>query len=285
MMQFGVILPNAGIYGDARTLADLASVAEAAGWHGVFLWDTLHYQAEDVGVCDPWIALAATAMRTERIHIGTMVAAPTRRRPWKMARETVTLDHLSRGRLILGVGAGDGDDHGFSHFDEARDAKKRAQLLDESLAILQGLWSGRPFSYAGEHYHIKEITFLPPPVQTPRIPIWVAGVWPRQGPMERAARFDGVNAFAKRDDGASANLTLAEIRDLKRYMDAHHTAPTPFDVVITGHVFDAVHDASARATLQAYAEAGVTWSLESIWPERDIADMRAAIAHGPPALE
>ncbi len=248
-MKYGVILPNVGRFGDARTLADLARLAEEAGWNGVFLWDTLHYQAEEQAVCDPWIALAAIAMQTARITIGTMVAAPTRRRPWKMARETVTLDHLSHGRLILGVGAGDGGDRGFTSFGEESDAKKRAKLLDESLAILQGLWSGQPFSFDGEYYHIQEITFLPAPIQMPRIPIWIAGIWPREGPMQRAAHLDGVNAITRRADNSSAPLTPAEIEQLKRFMEEHHTASTPFDIVTTGPVFDAVQDEHARCSV------------------------------------
>jgi alkanesulfonate monooxygenase SsuD/methylene tetrahydromethanopterin reductase-like flavin-dependent oxidoreductase (luciferase family) len=273
------------VYGDARTLAELAGLAEEAGWDGFFVWDTLHYQADENAVCDPWIALAAIAMRTERIKIGTMVAAPTRRRPWKMARETTTLDHVSHGRFIFGVGAGDGNDRGFTDFGEERDAGKRARLLDESLDVLQGLWSGQPFSYRGEHYHVTEITFLPPPVQTPRIPIWVGGMWPRKGPMSRAARFDGVNAFTKRDDGTFGDLTPAEIQELKRFMDEHHTTPTPFDIVTGGHVFNAVNDEQARALLRAYAAAGTTWCLENIWPQRAVDDVRAAIQNGPPRLE
>src|SRR5262249_22495073 len=132
-MRFGLTLPNVGRYSDARMLAKLAGLAEEAGWDGFFLWDTLHFQADENAVCDPWIALAAIAMSTERIKIGTMVAAPTRRRPWKMARETSTLDHLSHGRFILGVGAGDGNDRGFTAFGEESDVRKRARLLDESL--------------------------------------------------------------------------------------------------------------------------------------------------------
>jgi alkanesulfonate monooxygenase SsuD/methylene tetrahydromethanopterin reductase-like flavin-dependent oxidoreductase (luciferase family) len=284
LMQYGLTLPNVGMYGDARTLSDLASLAEEAGWDGVFVWDTIHFQADENAVCDPWIALAAIAMRTERINIGTMVAAPTRRRPWKMARETVTLDHLSHGRFILGVGAGDGSDRGFTHFGDESDVRKRARLLDESLEILQGLWSGQPFSYSGEYYHFAEITFLPPPVQTPRIPIWIGGSWPRSGPMSRAARFDGVNAFTKRPDGTFGDLTPAEIHELKRFMDEHHTSPAPFDIVTGGHVFAAVHDEQARATLSAYAAAGATWCLENIWPQRDVHSVRAAIRKGPPQL-
>jgi alkanesulfonate monooxygenase SsuD/methylene tetrahydromethanopterin reductase-like flavin-dependent oxidoreductase (luciferase family) len=284
-MQYGLTLPNVGVYGDARTLADLALLAEEAGWDGFFLWDTIHYQAEEQAVCDPWIALATIAMRTERIKIGTMVAAPTRRRPWKMARETITLDHLSNGRFILGVGAGDGSDRGFTDFGEESDVRKRAKLLDESLEILQGLWSGQPFSYSGEHYHIKEITFLPPPVQTPRIPIWIGGIWPRKGPMSRAARFDGVSAVTIHDEGAFADLTPAEVHQLKLFMNEHRTTPAPFDIVIGGRVFDAVHDEQARAMLRAYAAAGTTWCLESIWPQKDFDDLRASIRQGPPRLE
>jgi alkanesulfonate monooxygenase SsuD/methylene tetrahydromethanopterin reductase-like flavin-dependent oxidoreductase (luciferase family) len=284
-MQYGLTLPNVGVYGDARTLSDLARVAEEAGWDGFFLWDTIHFQAEKQAVCDPWIALAAVAMRTERIKIGTMVAAPARRQPWKMARETVTLDHLSHGRFIFGVGAGDGSDRGFTAFGAETNGKKRATLLDESLEILQGLWSGQPFSYNGQHYHIEEITFLPSPVQTPRIPIWIGGLWPRKGPMSRAARFDGINAFTKRDDGTFADLTPAEIQQLKRFMDERHTAPIPFDIVTGGRVFDAFHDEQTQALLRAYAAAGVTWCLENIWPQRDVDVVRALIQQGPPHLE
>lgn len=284
-MKYGLILPNMGAYSDARMLSDLARLAEEAGWDGFFLWDTLHYEAEEQAVCDPWIALAAIAMRTERIKIGTMVAALPRRRPWKMARETITLDQLSHGRFILGVGAGDSSDHGFTHFEEEGDARKRAKLLDESLAILQGLWSGQPFSYSGEHYHIKEITFLPPPVQMPRIPIWIAGIWPRKGPLSRAALLDGINPMTKRDDGTFGALTPAEIHQLKRFMDEHRTTPTPFDIVTTGRVFDAVQDEQARAMLGAHAAAGTTWCLEGIWPQRDFDGVRASIQQGPPQLE
>jgi alkanesulfonate monooxygenase SsuD/methylene tetrahydromethanopterin reductase-like flavin-dependent oxidoreductase (luciferase family) len=282
-MRFGVTLPNVGMYGDARTLAELAGVAEEAGWDGVFVWDTLHFDADENPVCDAWIALAAMATCTERIKLGTMVAAPTRRRPWKVARETTTLDHLSHGRFIFGVGAGDGSDRGFTHFGEELDAKARAKLLDESLEVLQGLWSGHPFSYSSEHYHVEEITFLPPPVQTPRIPIWIAGQWPRTGPLVRAARFDGVTAFTKRDDGTSGDLTPAEIQQLKRFMDEHHTASTPFDIVTGAPVFEAVVDDPARALLSAYAAAGATWCLEYVGPQRAFDDVRAAIQNGPPS--
>lgn len=284
-MRYGLTLPNMGIYGDARLLADLANLAEGAGWDGFFLWDTLNYDADNVPVADTWVALAAVAMQTKQIKIGTMVATPTRRRPWKMARETVTLDHLSNGRLILTVGAGDIGDKGFTHFGEVTDAKKRARLLDESLEILQGLWSGQPFSHDGEHYSISEITFLPPPVQTPRIPIWVAGVWPRKGPMSRAARWDGVNPVTLADDGDLGGLTPAQVKELKTFMGEHRTSNAPFDIVVSGPVFDAARDEQAKATIRAYADAGATWCLANVGPQKDLDALRASIQQGPPRLQ
>ena len=126
---------------------------------------------------DPWLMLAAIALRTKHVRIGAMLTPPSRRRPWKLARETVTLDHLSNGRLILPVGLGALDDGGFTKVNEVTDRKQRAELMEESLEILTGLWSGKPFSFHGQHYNIAEVTFLPPPVQSPRIPIWVVGAF------------------------------------------------------------------------------------------------------------
>ncbi len=170
-MQYGFIIPN----GDTQSFPELAAEAEAAGWDGIFIPDCISIETEQFPASpwyDPWILLAVMAMRTRHIRIGTMLSAPSRRRPWKLARETVTLDHLSNGRLILAVGLGAaGDDAGFYKVGEAMDIKIRAQLLDESLEILTGLWSGQPFSYDGEHYHVQTMTLLPPPVQSPRIPI------------------------------------------------------------------------------------------------------------------
>src|SRR5204863_4018588 len=117
---------------------------------------------------------------TTRVRIGAVLTPVSRRRPWKLARETVTLDHLSHGRLVLPVGLGALDDGGFGKVGEPTDRKTRAELLDEGLAILTGLWSGQPFSFHGEHYQVEELTFLPPPVQSPRIRIWVVGLWPHE---------------------------------------------------------------------------------------------------------
>ena len=181
-MKYGFVLPR----GDARTAADFALAAESAGWDGFFVW-------EPVWGVDAWVSLTAAAMKTARIRLGTMLTPLSRMRPWKLASETATLDNLSGGRVILAVGLG-AIDTGFAEFGEVTDRKQRAELLDEGLDILTGLWQGQPFNYQGKHYQIKETTFfLPaPPVQKPRIPIWVVGAWPAQKSLRRVLKYDGL---------------------------------------------------------------------------------------------
>src|SRR5215470_19306464 len=157
-MHYGIYLPNFGEYGDPRLLAELAHEAEAAGWEGCFLWDHIHRWHGQEPFADPWIALTAMALRTERLRLGPLVTPLARRRPWKLARETVTLDRLSGGRLTLGVGLGAPPREEFEQFGEDGDDKVRAKKLDESLEILTGLWSGEPFGYLGEYYTIAPET-------------------------------------------------------------------------------------------------------------------------------
>lgn len=148
-MRYGVVIPT----GDPRTVADLAREAEAAGWDGVFTWDGI-YVGETMPVYDPWVVMAGMAMVTKRVRIAPIRTPLSRRRPWKVARETVTLDHLSNGRLVLPVGLGAVDS--FGKVGEETDRRTRAELLDESLAILDGLWSGKPFRFDGKHYHLDK---------------------------------------------------------------------------------------------------------------------------------
>src|SRR5712692_419999 len=192
-MQYGIHFHNFGAFSDPRVLADLAHEAEEAGWDGVFVADhlTVRTPAGPSPIADPWIALAAIAMATTRVRIGPMVAALPRRRPWQIASECATLDRLSNGRLILGVGSGTALEWSFAPFGEEMDARKRGAMLDEGLDILTLMWTGKPFHYAGNQYEVDGVTFLPRPVQSPRIPIWVAGAWPHRRPFRRAARWDG----------------------------------------------------------------------------------------------
>ena len=261
-MQYGIDLPNMGGVGDPRLLAEIAREAEEAGWDGVFIFDSLlspnwNEQFPDdpakQATVDPWIALAAMAMRTERVRLGTMITPLSRRRPWKVARETVTLDHLSNGRLILPVGLGSVDDGGYANVGEETDRKTRARMLDEALEIVAGLWSGEPFSFEGEHYRVKEMTFLPRPAQSPRIPVWVVGAWPRERSMRRTLRWDGilpasmpVGSTASQpnpeeagrkivEDGAFTGITLQEIADVSAYVQRERGNAAPFDIVIEGN--------------------------------------------------
>ena len=276
-MRFGVDTPNFGDFSDVRLVADLAREAEGAGWDGFFLWDHIG-SAWGVPIADPWIQLAAMAMVTRRIKLGPLVTPIPRRRPAKLAREAVTLDHLSEGRLILGVGIGSDSGGEFTTFGESPDDKLHGAMLDEGLDVLMGLWSGEPFSYAGTHYIIRDAKFEPRPVQQPRIPIWVAGVWPHKKPFRRAARWDGVCPL--HTDGQP---TPAHIRELVAYMREQRGDDTPFDVALGGKSH-AQAPAERAETLRAYAEAGVTWWLESFDWNDPVDQTRAEIRKGPPRL-
>ena len=246
-------------------------------------WDHVQWfvPGERVPMVDPWIALAAVAVATSRIRLGPMVTPVPRRRPWKLARETVTLDHLSGGRLILGVGLGDPVATEFGAFGEETDAPRRAGLLDEGLAVLTGLWRGEPFSFQGEHFQIRDARCWPPPVQSPRIPIWVAGLWPNRPPQRRAARWDGVFSIKPRTDN-SGTLTPDEVRELIAYVRSQREADAAFDVVVYGAT--PADDPGRAAELVApYAEAGLTWWQESLSGFRGPLELtRARIRQGPP---
>ena len=272
-MRHAINLPNFGPFGHPRIMADLAREAEAAGWDGMFIWDHLVWTApSNQPVTEPWVTLSAMAMATERIRIGPMVTPLPRRRPWQVARQAVTLDQLSGGRAVLGVGLG-GDWFGdYSRFGEPADDRTHGAQLDEALEVIAGLWSGEPFSYAGQHYTVRDTQFLPAPVQRPRIPIWVAGVWPGTRPFRRAARFDGVAPIGR---GGSDQLTPDEVRDVVAYVRQHRASAEPFDVVLAGPPL-------AAGQYTAYAEAGATWYQDGFILQDSVDAVRAHIRRGPP---
>jgi len=278
IMQYGIYVPNFGEETTVRSLATLAHEAEEAGWDGFFIWDHILYsKSSSLPMVDPWIALTAMAMTTERIRIGTTVTPLPRRHPWKLARETASLDHLSNGRLILGVGLGYPPDAEFSQFGEEANDRIRAAKLDEGLDVLAGLWSGKPFRYAGEHYHIQKTTFLPPALQVPRIPIWVAGYWPNKPPFRRAARWDGIIPLK-----LGGPMKPGDISEIVAFIQEHRSGKGPFDVVTIGHTpgDDPVKGAKKVAP---FVSSGVTWWLESLYGSRNsFEDMRNRIRQGPP---
>jgi alkanesulfonate monooxygenase SsuD/methylene tetrahydromethanopterin reductase-like flavin-dependent oxidoreductase (luciferase family) len=278
-MYYGVYLSSVGEYSDAALLAKLAHEAEQSGWEGAFIWD---HMTQPHAAADPWVALTAMAMSTERIKLGPIVTPIARRRPWKLARETVTLDHLSRGRLILGVGLG-GSAYDFESFGEDSDPRIRAEKLDEGLAVLTGLWRGEPFSYNGKHYQLKDVCFLPRPLQSPRIPVWACGAWShKKAPFRRAARWDGI--IVVNGSGEDRAILPDEISEVKTYMEKHRTNDDSFDIVVIlwsegGRTLE------EQQIVKRYRDAGVTWWVEDLSLERFASSKEAfeRLYKGPPA--
>ena len=176
--------------GRSRSLAKLASLAERSGWDGVFLEDYV-FTSGGIEAYDPWVALAAIALATERVLIGPMVTPLPRRRPWKVAAEGMTIDHLSGGRLVLGVGSGDPESPDLQATGELPDARGRADQLDEALDIIDGLWSGRRSDITGRRFQLESVTLRPGRCSRPRPSIWTAvSDALGRGARERALRWD-----------------------------------------------------------------------------------------------
>jgi alkanesulfonate monooxygenase SsuD/methylene tetrahydromethanopterin reductase-like flavin-dependent oxidoreductase (luciferase family) len=274
LMKFGFITPNFDYCGDARVLAELAQEAEDAGWDGFFIWD--HIQLLGEPHADPWIALAAMAMRTEHTRLGTLVTPVPRRHIGKLAREVATLDHLSGGRVILGVGAGAGGPE-YTGFGDDSDQKTRAAKLDEGLEVLAGLWSGSPVKHHGVHYRVECAAFQQP-LQKPRVPVWVAATWPARKPLRRAARWDGVVPIAPNaiEHGV---LGVDELRNVVAYVRERRAPNEPFDVVQFGQT----KDRQDTGKVEAYIEAGATWWIEYIFTwDTSLQAARDRVHKGPP---
>jgi alkanesulfonate monooxygenase SsuD/methylene tetrahydromethanopterin reductase-like flavin-dependent oxidoreductase (luciferase family) len=184
----------------------------------------------DEPVVDPWVTLAAVAVKTQRIRIGAFMTPMARRRPWQVARQTATLDHLSNGRLVFGAALGY-QALDFVSFGESYDPKIRAEKLDEGLQVLTGLWAGEAFSFHGKHYQLDNVKFASKPVQSPRIPIWLAGGWPRRKPLRRAARWDGIYLMTV-NQTTNAFLTPREITEIVDYFQAYRKSTEPFDIAL-----------------------------------------------------
>lgn len=284
-MKHGLYAPNFGTFGDINQLVAFAQEADKAGWDGFFLWDhlrTIDLPPTDPFI-DPWIAMAAIASHTENLRFGALVTPLSRRRPWKVARESVTLDHLSNGRLVVGAGIGGDFYREYSGFGEEVGNRLHAAKLDEALQMLDELWTGEPTSFKGEHYQLTDIQFHPTPVQHPRIPIWLGGVWPGTKPFQRAAKWDGIFPMYRHDGYFSPD----EIRDMVAYINEYRTSEDPFDVVIVtrthkpGETDPTVFDAYLTE-LDDLEKAGMTWSLQSLDMKAGIDEVKAVIEQGPP---
>lgn len=280
-MQYLLNIGAAGPGRDPRALAELAARAEAAGWDGMLLEDYLVYQHQ-VGLpaYNPWVVLAAMATATTRLLLGTLVTPLPRRRPWQLAAEAVALDHLSGGRVLLGVGAGDARDPSFAAAGEPGEARVLAERLDEGLALVAALWRGEAVTFHGKHYHLDRLQLAPPPLQRPRIPIWVGGDWRRPGVRRRLVRWDGCCLYRGTPGTAAAGpLTADDVRELVAFVAREREATAGFAICVGGFVRGADWERE-RANLRALAAAGATHADEWI-PPGDPQATREAISRGP----
>jgi alkanesulfonate monooxygenase SsuD/methylene tetrahydromethanopterin reductase-like flavin-dependent oxidoreductase (luciferase family) len=279
-MRYGISVPNFGDFGSTGTLVDLARAAEASGWDAVFLWDHIQAGHWAGDVVDPWVAMTAMAASTTALIVGPMVTPLPRRRPSKLAREAVTLDRFSKGRLILGVGIGWPPDIDFGNFGDAEDNRVRGAQLDEGLEVLTGLWSGERFDHRGEHYTVVNAKFTPGPYQHPRIPIWVGGMWPHKPAFRRAARWDGVYPITVDDSFEFSPMSPSIFSEILAFVAENREAGRPFDAAAGGSLIDDPHRSAA---VTSWTEAGATWWIENApFPVRPLEEFLSYVAAGPP---
>ncbi|MFY1696075.1 LLM class flavin-dependent oxidoreductase [Solwaraspora sp. WMMA2101] len=291
-VRFGLLVPNVGYYADPVRLVRLARTAEESGWDGVFLWDHLLIdRAGRLPVADSWTAVTAILAGTRRIRCGPLVVPLAQRQPWKVARETATADQLSGGRLVVGVGLGASADTDFAAFGLDPSLAARARRVDESLMMLDQLWSGREISHRGDHLRLDRVTFLPTPVQRPRIPLWIAATWPvagrrgpaaraaRWGPLARAARWDGIVPMVREPDGGLRGPDKTELAEI---LTATPSRAPGWTVAVPGRL-PPDDPLQARELVAGLRTAGATWWLESFDPwRRDPRQAWSWAGQGPP---
>ncbi|MFI6739089.1 LLM class flavin-dependent oxidoreductase [Nonomuraea sp. NPDC050451] len=285
-MHFSINIPNFGDFADPRTVASVAVAAEQAGWDALFVWDhVVHVKSKRRAFGDPWMLLTAAALATTRIRLGTLVTPVARRRPQQLARQVATLDALSGGRVIFGAGLGGPIEDEYGSFGEPTDPLVLAERLDEGLDLLARYWSGEPVTHHGRHFTAEDVTLLPPTVQRPRPPVWVAGFWPNRRPMRRAARWDGaVPLFGPGSHGYGPPVD--QVRELAAYVRGQRRDDGPFELVVGGT--SPTGAAQARDLLGPLMDAGATW-----WDERQpidgadldrLAPVLRRIEQGPPTV-
>jgi alkanesulfonate monooxygenase SsuD/methylene tetrahydromethanopterin reductase-like flavin-dependent oxidoreductase (luciferase family) len=259
-MRYGLYMPNFGTTGDVGLVVDLARRAEASGWDGFFLWD--HFSTGRLPVIDPWLALTACAVRTERIALGPMIVPLARRRVQKVALEAATLAALAPGRFILGVGMGAPED--FTKFGEEVHWRVRAQKVDDGVAMLRRAWAAEELA--------ENVRFFDEPV--PHIPIWVSGEWPRKQPFHGVAHADGVFPIHRKADGQGFEpLQPDGVRDA--LASVPEQARKDFAIWSWAD--------TGEPPIEEYEAAGVTWWMTEAWGlEPD--ELRALADGGPQRL-
>jgi alkanesulfonate monooxygenase SsuD/methylene tetrahydromethanopterin reductase-like flavin-dependent oxidoreductase (luciferase family) len=287
-MRYLAEVPNFGDFAAPGVFAEVARGAEDAGWDALLVWDHVVGEKDQRWeIADPWILLTVAAVATSRIRLGTAITPVARRRPSKLAREVATLDRLTGGRVILGAGLGTPVAAEYGSFGDTTDTRVLAERLDESLHALDLLWSGEPVTYQGNQVTIDDVAFLPTPVQRPRVPVWVGGLWPNKAPMRRAARWDGaIPAMA--DFATGRPPDVSEVRDLVLFLRgcraANGLAGKPFDIILGGA---SPAGPAGRDVAAPLADLGVTWWVERMPWDGDLGRAEPVlrrIEQGPPRI-
>jgi alkanesulfonate monooxygenase SsuD/methylene tetrahydromethanopterin reductase-like flavin-dependent oxidoreductase (luciferase family) len=271
-MKYGLMIPDIQDV-SPQMCARIAHEAEARGWDAIFFWDA------DWGP-SPWVILSAMAVATERIRIGSLLHPLPWRQPWLFARDAATLDQLSNGRLIIPFGFGgieeDENERGRTRVGQPVDRKVRAQLIDEGLEVINGLWSGKPVTFSGDHWQLEEFEIRPMPVQAPRIPIWAVGVPGKSKSMARVFRCDGMLVKPK--------ITADEIQQIKQAVAEQRTLSSSFDLIMEDDTRNDIPE-QARAKVRDWADAGGTWWVETMWNGRPpLEDVLNRIRKGWPTI-
>lgn len=278
-LRFGLSVPNLGDFADARRMAELARVAERSGWDALLVWDHLGF-VWDAPSGDPWAIVTACALATERLLVGTDVAVIARERPLPFAQRLATIDRLSAGRLVLGVGIGGAPDE-YRRAGEPVDASERAALTDEILGVVRSMLAGEHVVHRGPRVTVDGVTLSPLPAQA-RIPVWVGGG--SGAAQRRAARHDGWIPVTVDQEGQPC-LTPDQVREAVARIRARRAVEgaSGVEFVVGIHGETPGPGREGAEIVRPWAEAGATWWLELLHGWRGSTDeLFARVAAGPP---
>lgn len=275
-MRYSFDIATVGDFADPRVVVRLARAAEHGGWDAVSIWDTIGVGMRTPAP-DPFVALGGVAAATSRIGLITSVLVVTRRRPYLVAQAAATLDRLSEGRLVLGIGAG-GDPSELTAFAEEEDAARRMAIFDEAADLIDRYLRGERVTRTGT-FAAQDASIEMRPLREPRPPIWVGAL--RPGGIRRAAAWDGWIAVSVGADGASLAVPpdafATGVGVARAARETAGLADEPFDIAVFGQT------GLGGFGPADYGAAGATWWLETVSPQRCSLDEALALAEaGPP---
>jgi alkanesulfonate monooxygenase SsuD/methylene tetrahydromethanopterin reductase-like flavin-dependent oxidoreductase (luciferase family) len=277
-MRYAIDVAPLGELADPRAIVGLAVAAEAAGWDGLSTWDVLGVTMA-VEAADPFVVLAAVAEATDQLRLITSVIVLPRRRPQLVAQAAATLDRLSAGRLVLGIGAG-ADPGDFVAFGEPFEAPQRIRRMDEAAVMVDALLRGRRLATTADGDVVKDVAVGLRPVQRPRPPIWLGGM--RPGAIRRAARWDGWIAIAVSEDGSRMELQPDSFGEMVQRLHGERAvlgrADERLEVALLG-----ISEPAEAELVATYEDVGATWWLESLSPLRgSFEQLLGRVQAGPP---